>query len=286
MSYKRQREMVKNLVIEAKKKSWEDFGRKMEKNKNENQKLFYRVLKNLKTAKQEQPIINSIKTKEGEVLTEEHKIMERWKEHFEELLNPTKTNRESTGKTVKEGRKSKTEINNERNRENEITLTEVQEAIKSIKNGKAAGHDGITPEMIKHLGGNGTQILLKIFRKAWAEGKIPHDWEIGVLIPIYKKGDRLDCNNYRGITLLSVVAKTYERILEKRLRREIEEQMTDSQSGFRKGHSIQDHIFTIKESIYKTIQKNSELYLGFIDLEKAFDRIPRGKVWECLEKKG
>jgi hypothetical protein len=153
--------MVKNLVIEAKKKSWEDFGRKMEKNKNENQKLFYRVLKNLKTEKQEQPIINSIKTKEGEVLTEEHKIMERWKEHFEELLNPTKTNRESTGKTVKEGKKNKTEINNERNRENEITLTEVQEAIKSIKNGKAAGHDGITPEMIKHLGGNGTQILLK-----------------------------------------------------------------------------------------------------------------------------
>jgi inorganic pyrophosphatase/exopolyphosphatase len=97
-SYKRQREVVKNLVIEAKKKSWEDFGRKMEKNKNENQKLFYRVLKNLKTAKQEQPIINSIKTKEGEVLTEEHKIMERWKEHFEELLNPTKTNREQQKK--------------------------------------------------------------------------------------------------------------------------------------------------------------------------------------------
>jgi hypothetical protein len=90
--------VVKNLVIEAKKKSWEDFGRKMEKNKNENQKLFYRVLKNLKTAKQEQPIINSIKTKEGEVLTEEHKIMERWKEHFEELLNPTKTNREQQKK--------------------------------------------------------------------------------------------------------------------------------------------------------------------------------------------
>jgi hypothetical protein len=97
-SYKRQREVVKNLVIEAKKKSWEDFGRKMEKNKNENQKLFYRVLKNLKTAKQEQSIINSIKTKEGEVLTEEHKIMERWKEHFKELLNPTKTNREQQKK--------------------------------------------------------------------------------------------------------------------------------------------------------------------------------------------
>jgi hypothetical protein len=169
----------------------------MEKNKNENQKLFYRVLENLKTAKQEQPIINSIKTKEGEVLTEEHTIMERWKEHFEELLNPTKTNRESTEKTVKEGRKNKTEINNERNSDNEITLTEVQEAIKSIKNGKAAGHDGITPEMIKHLGGNGTQILLEIFRKAWAEGKIPHDWEIGVLIPIYSERQKYGINSLK-----------------------------------------------------------------------------------------
>jgi hypothetical protein len=92
---------------------------KWKKNKNENQKLFCRVIKNLKTAKQEQPIINSIKTKEGEVLTEEHKIMERWKEHFEELLNPSKTNRESTEKTVKEGRKNKAEINNE----NEIATT-------------------------------------------------------------------------------------------------------------------------------------------------------------------
>jgi hypothetical protein len=144
--------------------------------------------------------------------------MERWKEHFEELLNPTKTNRESTEKKNSKRRKNKTEINNERNSDNEITLTEVQEAIKSIKNGKAAGHDGITPEMIKHLGGNGTQILLEIFRKAWAEGKIPHDWEIGVLIPIYKKGDRLDCNNYRGITLLSVVAKNVRKHTRKKKR--------------------------------------------------------------------
>jgi hypothetical protein len=67
---------------------------------------------------------------------------------------------------------------------------------------------------------------------------------------MYKKGDRLDCNSYRGITLWSVVVKTYERILEKRLRREIKEQMTDSQSGFRKDPSIQNYVFTIKESIY------------------------------------
>jgi replicative superfamily II helicase len=93
--------------------------------------------------------------------------MERWKEHFEDLLNHTNTNRKTTEKTAKEEWKNKTEINEEINRDNRITLKEVQEAIKSVKNGKATGHDGITPEMIKRLG--------EIFRKAWAEGKIPQD---------------------------------------------------------------------------------------------------------------
>jgi hypothetical protein len=69
---------------------------------------------------------------------------------FRRITEPYKDKQRINRKTVKEGRKNKTEINNERNRENEITLTEVHEAIKSIKNGKAAGHDGITAEMIKH----------------------------------------------------------------------------------------------------------------------------------------
>jgi hypothetical protein len=69
--------------------------------------------------------MNNIKSKEGEVLTEEHKIMERCKENFEDLLNPTKTNGETTGKAVKKERKNKIEINKEINRDNEITLKEV-----------------------------------------------------------------------------------------------------------------------------------------------------------------
>jgi hypothetical protein len=128
--------------------------------------------------------MNNIKSKEGEVLTEEHKIMERWKENFEDLLNPTKTNGETIGKAVEEERKNKIEINKEINRENEITLKEVQEAIKSLKNGKSAGHDGITPEMMKRLGENDTQTLLEIFRKAWAEGDSTR-LENRVLVPIY-----------------------------------------------------------------------------------------------------
>ena len=94
------------------------------------------------------------------------------------------------------------------------------------------------------------------------------------------------CQNYRGITLLSVVAKVYERILERKLRTHTEPLLSDSQSGFRKGHSIQDQIFTVKTVINKTLRQGNECIMAFIDLEKAFDRVARNKVWTALENIG
>lgn len=79
----------------------------------------------------------------------------------------------------------------------EIQLEDVEEAIKSIENGKAAGNDEITPEMLIYLGVNRTQFLLQMCRRTWKEGKVPRDWEMAVILPIYKKGDRSDCSNYR-----------------------------------------------------------------------------------------
>ena len=67
-----------------------------------------------------------------------------------------------------------------------------------------------------------------------------------VIVPIYKKGDHKECENYRGMSLLSVVAKGYGRILEKRIRDKVKDRFNDVQSGFRPGHSVQDRIFTLR----------------------------------------
>lgn len=103
-------------------------------------------------------------------------------------------------------------------------------------------------------------------------------------MPLHKKGDNKDCNNYRGITLLSTMVKIYERILEKRLKTTTEAQMEDAQSGFRKGRGVQDHIFTMKQLIEKNI--NNTIYVAFVDIEKAFDSIPRKEIWNSLEQRG
>nr|CAH7758698.1 unnamed protein product [Callosobruchus chinensis] len=138
--------------------------------------------------------------------------------------------------------------------------------------------------MLKHMGDSGTEMFTELLNKAWEEKQVPDDWKIGIIIPIYKKGDSMDCNNYRGITLLSVPSKVYERLLDKKLREHIERD--EAQSGFRKGHSIQDHIFTIKQVIQKSGTKNTELNLAFLDLEKVFDSVSRSVIWDSLKKRG
>ena len=92
------------------------------------------------------------------------------------------------------------------------------------------------------------------------------------------------CENYRAICLSSVVMKLYSRILENRLRKEIEENLEEEQSAFRPMRQTQDHIFTLR--IDKILSTEKELYLAFIDLKSAIDRVPREQLWKALRDEG
>lgn len=272
--YKTERKKVKELVTMSKKQKWKEFGDKMERDSKNNQKLFYKTLKTLRTDKSQE--VNHIKNKNGEIITEDSEIMKRWKEYFQELLG---NNRDT------EQRTRQREIIEENNDQN-ITAKELNDVIRNLKNGKAPGHDKITSEMIKNMGTEAKKILLKIYNMIWNIEQIPNDWQKALIVPIYKKGDRYDCNNYRGITLLCVGMKIYEQILDTKIRKAIEDTLEESQSGFRKGRSTQDHIFTVKQIIEKSVVQEKTVFMGFIDLEKAFDKVPRERLWEILERRG
>lgn len=276
-TYKEQRTIVKRMVIDAKGKTWQDFGEKLEKNSRENQKLFYNVLKNLRKGKK--PDSTLIKDNNGKVLSDPIEIMNRWRQYFQELLQTQGTNNEENTQT--EDKQRQTE-----NEEEGITEEELTTALNKMKNGKSPGHDRITGEMLKQMGKQGTKAFLKMFNKIWNEEIIPKDWEVGQIVPIFKKGDRKTCSNYRGITLLSIPLKLFEQTMEGKLRTVIEPTLTEEQSGFRKGRSVQDHIFTAKQIITKIHQYNEKAAFAFIDLEKAFDRTPRKRVWQNLSNRG
>ena len=167
-----------------------------------------------------------------------------------------------------------------------ITLGEVKEAIRKLKNGKAPGEDGVCPEMLKAEDQVTPGILQNILQDIWENGAIPDDWNTGVIIKIPKKGDLGDCNNWRGITLLSLTSKIFSHIILQRIKTTVDNILRQEQAGFRKGRSCIDHIFVLRQILEQSHEWNSTLYIVFIDFKQAFDRLHRDSLWKILRHYG
>ena len=86
-----------------------------------------------------------------------------------------------------------------------------------MKSGKAGGPDHIPPEALKADVNTTVDLLHPLFEKIWKEEKFPDEWKEGHLIKLPKKGDLTNCNNYRGITLLVIIGKVFNRIILNRI---------------------------------------------------------------------
>ncbi|VDP56998.1 unnamed protein product [Schistosoma margrebowiei] len=101
-----------------------------------------------------------------------------------------------------------------------------------------------------------------------------------------KKGDLSNCVNYRGITLLSIPEKVFNRVLLNRMKDCVDAQLRDQQAGFRKDRSCTDQIATLWIIVEQSIEWKSSLYINFIDYEKAFDSVDRTTLWKLLRHYG
>jgi len=108
----------------------------------------------------------------------------------------------------------------------------------------------------------------------------------GVIIPLPKKGDLADCNNWRGITLLSVPGKVFCSILLERIQAAVDSQLRQEQAGFRRGRLCNDQIFALRQIIQKVTAWQRPTIMHFIDFSKAFDCIHRPSLWFILKKYG
>ena len=132
-------------------------------------------------------------------------------------------------------------------------------------------------------------LLYRLFNSIFKSGYFLESWCRGCVVPIHKKGDVDNVNNYRGITLLSCMGKLFTSILNKRLLDWDKEHsiITDAQFGFRPGFSTIDAIFALHTIIKSNLKRRGgRLYCCFVDYKKAFDLIDRSKLWCKLIKQG
>ena len=216
--------------------------------------------------------MQTIKGKDGKILTDLEEVKTRWKENYEELYNKRNPADEETANSIPHNT----------DQEPEIMREEIVSAINKMADGKSPGFDGITAEEIKAAGETGIDILHQLCQRIWTHETFPDDWGKAIITPIYKKKDKLDCGNYRGISLLSHAGKIMALIIQKRILNKTEQILSESQAGFRSGRSTIDQLFTIRQIVEKYMERKRGLFICYIDFEKAFDSIWQEALWKAL----
>jgi hypothetical protein len=164
--------------------------------KNKNIRDLYRGITEFK--KGYQPKTNLVKDERGDLLTDPQKILTRWKNYFCQILNVQGP----------EGIRQ-TEIHTAEPFVPEPSSTEFEVGIKKMKRYKAPGSDQIAAELLQAGEETLHSEIHKLIMLIWNKEELPHQWKLSIVVPIHKMGDRTDCNNYRGITLLSTSYKIY-----------------------------------------------------------------------------
>jgi hypothetical protein len=221
----------------------------------------------------------SLKDKEGKVLQSKHDIKGRWKEHFEELYNIQNMVDEQVLKEIPSTNSTQEEAM-------DFLEQEVRTAIKGLKPKKAPGIDNVTAEMIQAGGDSTVKVMHTLCNKILEEEIFPEDWEKAVIVPIHKKNDKRECSNYRGISLLSVPGKVFNKMIQQRLKQYVNNVVSEEQAGFRQGRGTIDQIFVIRQLAEKYTEHNKVLYNNFIDFKQAFDSVWQQGLWQVLRHYG
>lgn len=168
------------------------------------------------------------------------------------------------------------------------SLDEVTKAIRAMSSGKAAGPDGIPAEVYKHGGPKLARKLTALLKLIWSKESVPQEFRDANIIHLYKrKGNRAQCDNHRGISLLATAGKILGRVILNKLTEQLAGKiLPESQCGFRAGRGTADMVFTARQIQEKCREQCKDLYTVFIDLTKAFDSVSREGLWEVLRKLG
>ena len=266
--YKQKSREAKIQVAIAKQEAWQELAENV--NSAEGKHRMFKIAKRMKSERKDIRGAKYIKDELGAIQVESEEVSERWRRYFEELLN-------------EENENDIPEIEAVKGPIEEITEEEVKKALKGMKTNKAPGPSGLPSDMIKYAGKSAIRELTKVFRDIVTREKSPEEWHRSTTVPLFKgKGDALECGGYRGLRLLEHGMKIWEKLLSDRLKEIIK--IDKCQFGFMAGRSTTDAIYIARQLQERFLEKKKTLFHVFVDLEKAFDRVPRAAIIWALRR--
>src|SRR5215469_3088445 len=160
---------------------------------------------------------------------------------------------------------------------------EVEFNIEKLLANKSLRSDGLYPVHLKILKDELVKSLTMIFNKSLQEGIVPKDFRMANITPIFKKGDRKMPNNYRPISLTSIVGKIFEAMLTNRLVAHLEER---NLHGFRRSRSCLTNLLEFFDVVVNAADICIAYDVIYLDFQKAFDTVPHVRLLEKLRAHG
>lgn len=271
------RMQIKRAIKEDLENHWNRFAAEMEHAAavGDSRKLFQL----LKCGKRSAGISENITGANGEELPDLPAKLDRWAEYFDGLLNRPLPNEPL----------EMADLNNVPELDISVdppSEAEVSRAVRKLKSGKAPGEDQIPPECWKACGEAGMKELTEIVRSCWTDETIPDGWNLAVIIPLFKKGDKNVCSNHRGISLLDLAMKVLEIVIIDRIKPHREISTRESQAGFRSGRGCSDQIFCLRQLIERRYEYRRPFVGCFVDFSAAFDSVHRDSMWNIVLSQG
>ena len=203
-------------------------------------------------------------------MTSKDDILERWATFYEELYFD-----DSEDTTIDDSQEEPIPS---------ILKSEIVHAVNNLKPGKSPGLDEIYSEYIKAGGEPLVNALHLLYNKIITSSIIPQSFKEALIVVLFKKDCRLECKNYRPISLLSHIYKLFISIIANRVRNDLYSSFPESQAAYQPGRGTIEQIIALEQLIEKSIEFNNPLHLVFIDFTKAFDSIKLPHLWKLLEK--
>lgn len=196
------------------------------------------------TGKIKKKVVGKLINERGELIVDKEDIKATWKNYVEDLFFDKRGDPPPIDRPIGPN----------------IMTDEIKAAIKTLKEQKARGPDGMQTEFIKLLDDESIKVLCNIFNKIYDTGYIPKEWLVSEFIMLPKKQGAKMCSEFRTISLMSHLLKLFLKVIHRRIYKVCEERVANTQFGFMKGVGTRDALFSLQVLFQRCRDMSCDIY--------------------------